>query len=293
MKNLGNSPGETLRWLRHRRGLTLEQAARLLHTSAPVLSRKERGAATLSHDEVQAVITAFRLDARESYILVTGAGFLPAAFPSSGSINVQDVATTLLPHIAFPALIVDELLYLRAWNHCAQTIFELPGDGVSAVHPINLFFAPKLRERMGDAWQTYADDGLRTIQERTLTVRRRAAYQRMLDNFAQTYGPLFTERWEAVRLLNLDSPITPVPQPAEPTPDGSNTPPEDLANFLYRYPTAAGVIEFLLTRAALDTGQRYELNVYLPYGRENSARYDQLRAQLGPDQVCFGADPDN
>lgn len=292
MKNLGDSPGETLRWLRHRRKLTLEQAARLLHTSAPVLSRKERGAAALSHDEVQSVITAFSLDAREAYILVTAAGFLPAAFPGSGSINVQAVATTLLPHIAFPALIVDELLYLRAWNHHALAVFDLPADGLSVVHPIGLLFAPELRRRMGDAWQRYADDGLRVFQERTLAIRRRPEYQRMLDRFAQAYGSPFTERWDTVRLLSLDSSSAPDPQPAEVALDSGSPPLEELATPVYRCPTAVGEIEFLITRAALDATHRYELNVLLPFGQKNSVRYDQLRAALGPEQVRFGADPD-
>ena len=119
------NPARLFRELREQRNLTLRSAARLLHTSAPVLSRKERGQVAIERRDIELAIAGYGLDPWETFMLWTAAGFAPSAARRRVSAeHVRQVAGQLLGAISFPAFLTDALLFVRAWNQGIEAIWR-------------------------------------------------------------------------------------------------------------------------------------------------------------------------
>jgi transcriptional regulator with XRE-family HTH domain len=271
MRNLTITAGEMLRALRRRRNLTLAQAARLLHTSAPVLSRKERGGA-LERADLHAAIDAYELDPWESYQLITAAGFLPGSFSlTDGSGSVRRFAESVLANIVYPAFITDELVYVRAWNQPMQIIYSLAADG-RPVHLIDILFSETVRTRLGASWTAYSGQAVRIFQLKTLNVRPRADYARLIQAYETKYGPEFTSIWESADAVTQMTVTGLSPQTG-------------IETVTVHHESPLGAIDYLVTNAAWHFPQPYELNVYVPYGAANAVRYADFGASLGTGSI--------
>lgn len=112
MRDYNKEAGAMLRTLRRQRQLTQCEAAHRLNTSAPVLSRKERGQEQIERVDVQLAVAGYQLNAGESYALWLAAGYLPEpALDSPCAPDLHTFASRLLVELPFPAFVVD------AWGH--------------------------------------------------------------------------------------------------------------------------------------------------------------------------------
>lgn len=116
MHDYNKAAGILLRSLRRQRGLTQVEAAHLLSTSSPVLSRKERGQEQIERLDIQLAITAYQLNAQESQALWSAAGYLPEPPLHRPAEQIYCQAKRLLTELPFPAFLVDELAEIQAWN---------------------------------------------------------------------------------------------------------------------------------------------------------------------------------
>ena len=116
MRDYNKAAGAMLRTLRRQRGLTQIEAAHLLNTSSPVLSRKERGQEQIERLDVQLAIVGYQLTEWESQALWHAAGYLPEPLPQEDGENVSCVSRSLLTEIPFPAFLKDPLGQVKAWN---------------------------------------------------------------------------------------------------------------------------------------------------------------------------------
>lgn len=278
MDHLTKSAGEMMRLLRRRRNLTLAQAARLLLTSSPVLSRKERGAAPLERSDLQAAIGAYALDPWESYQLITAAGFLPGSFAlTDSSGGLRRFAESILANLTYPAFITDELMYIRAWNQPIHAIWTPNLDG-RPLHLLDDLFSGRVRAKMGDGWHAYMERALRIFQLKTLHVRPRADYAQLLRELGRKHGPDFARVWAAADILTQEAVAGQVAR------TGTET-------VIVRHDSPAGMIDYLVAEATWHFPQPYSLSVYVPYGAANTARFAEFLARMGPNELYFAGDP--
>jgi transcriptional regulator with XRE-family HTH domain len=264
--------GQVLRHLRHRRGLTLKQAAEGLHTSAPVLSRKERGEDTIERHDIRLAVRSFQLSPWEAYELWTSAGFLPEpGLPLEPASDLQSLAERLLPHIAFPAFIMDSLGYLRAWNQDFEAIWEPSRAERAPVHLVDDLFSQRQRQRLGDLWEGYAAQTLKIFYRKTLRVASDPAFRALLDDLHSRHGDEFVQKWNQAQQTSAGLPLA-----------------SEVGGTVVLHDSPFESIEFLIVQSIFQLPQEYDLIVYVPFGGANHDRYRQAKASVVPNRLYVG-----
>lgn len=262
--------GQILRTLRHQRGLTLKQAAAVLHTSAPVLSRKERDGDAIERQDIRLAVKSYDLSAWEAYQLWTAAGFLPEQQQAAErAYDLRELAEALLPEIAFPACIMDVLGYLRAWNQGIEAIWAPSQGEARRTHIVDDLFSARLRGRLGARWEAYVAQSLKIFYHKTLRIATQPAFRALLDELHRRHGDEFVRKWNE----------------AQKGGNGLHQP--DVGGALAVHESPCGAIEYLLMQCALQLPQDYELLMYVPFGAASQERYRQFKAMLGASRIYF------
>lgn len=138
MRDYNKEAGAMLRTLRRQRQLTQCEAARRLNTSAPVLSRKERGQERIERVDVQLAIAGYQLNVEESYALWLAAGYLPEPTLAAPCVpDLRTLASRLLVELPFPAFVVDALGHCQGGNQYSAAIGpRLRCEANLASHPV-------------------------------------------------------------------------------------------------------------------------------------------------------------
>lgn len=134
MHDYNKAAGAMLRSLRRQRGLTQIQAACLLNTSSPVLSRKERGQEQIERLDIQLAIAGYQLNHEERQALWSAAGYLPEPPVHQQAEHRCCQAKQLLAELPFPAFLVDEVGEVQAWNQPLAALWSEEGPFVTKRH---------------------------------------------------------------------------------------------------------------------------------------------------------------
>jgi transcriptional regulator with XRE-family HTH domain len=263
--------GQVLRNLRQQRGLTLKQAAAALHTSAPVLSRKERGEDAIERHDIRLAVRSFHLTPWEAYELWTSAGFIPEpALPLERAYDQRELAQALLPNIAFPAFIVDVFGYIGAWNQGIEAIWAPSQAESPRIHVVDDLFSARLRARLGARWEPYVARSLKIFYHKTLRVANQPAFKALLEELYARHGEEFVRKWNEAQ-NGIGSAL-----------------PSDISGTIVVHESPVGLIEYLVTQSVFQLPQEYELIVYVPFGADNQERYRMFKATMGEHRLYFG-----
>jgi transcriptional regulator with XRE-family HTH domain len=263
--------GKLLRQYRLRRGLTLHVAARLLSTSAPVLSRKERGQERIERRDIAAAVRAYELSSWDAYRLWTASGLIPEpSLASEDGVDLPALAETLLPNLPFPAFFMDILGYVLAWNEGIETIWRLSASTQPRIHAIGELFSERVRAQYDDRWDSFLDGALAVFYQKSLPVANDPAFDEVIKYLARIGGPAFTERWR--RLAGEGDTLGAFAA-------------LNAATAVATYDSPAGPISYLVLQSGVQTQLRSDLYVYVPYGEENNERYRLLQKLIGPNRL--------
>ncbi|MBW7885550.1 MAG: helix-turn-helix domain-containing protein [Caldilineaceae bacterium] len=263
--------GLLLRDLRRKRKLTLQQAARLLHSSAPVLSRKERGLLTLQRKDIEMAVAAFELDDWEAYQLWIAAGFAPSPPKETSDIQfLRHMIRDLLAQIRYPAFASDLFSYVQAWNEGIERIWT-PSAVAPPVHILDDLFSGRIRTRMGSGWADYLLRALRIFRLKTRPIANDPRFRRLLRQLEAKHGAQFVEMWNtSQQAVSDDDLATGQPMPV-----------------IVQHDSPLGSIEYLVTQGVWANPYPWELNVYLPLGTENTSRYLAMMEGTDLSRVFF------
>lgn len=265
--------GWELRRLRHRRQLTLQQAAKLIHISISTLSRRERGEDEICHNTIRSTIKAYKLNMEESYGLWSSAGLLPE--PELDAPHTPDI-TTFAPRLLYnqpnPAFITDQLCYLRAWNHALDVIWHPREAPHQPVHIIDDLLSERQQQRLGAEWERCVLRSMRFFYQRTLRIVRDPQVRHLLHTLHERHRETFTRFWEQARneeyiteqMLLVGPGLSIIP-----------------------HETPFGVIRYMVTTGAFSVPSGYEFILYAPTDRTSQQRYEQFKEQLNSNRVFF------
>lgn len=267
--------GAALRRWRLRRGLTLGEAATLLATSAPVLSRKERGQDQVERSDVRLAIAVYGLDAWEAHQLWLLSGYsAESPLYQVREYSLHDVGELLLPHLRFPAFVTDDLAYLRAWNHGIELIWGPLTASGQRINILDDLFSASRRSQMGERWNSYILRALRIFRQKTQYLRSDPAYKQLLQTLVERHGHLFVEKWNEVEHGAGRQPLT-----------------LDTGAITIAHPSPVGRIDYLVTATTWQFPLPGEMTVYLPFGEENMARYAELAAAVDLSPIYYAEGP--
>jgi len=270
MRDYNRDAGRMLRTLRQQRGLTLKQAASRLQTSAPVLSRKERGQDAIERQDIQLAIVVYQLDPWEGYALWVVAGFMPEQAPPNSSADLHTVAEMLLTNLLFPAFINDGLGYLHAWNQPIETLWAPSQTGTARIHLLDCLFSTYVRNKLGELWASCIGHALHVFHHKTMHMAGEPEFHALIYALATKYGEVFIAKWHEARQNNNTPMAT----------DG----------LIVQCASPVGPIDYLVLQTTFQTSPPNELIVYMPWGAENQARDEQFRSQLGVNRVYFSSE---
>ncbi|MFN8487768.1 MAG: helix-turn-helix transcriptional regulator [Caldilineaceae bacterium] len=192
MHDYNKAAGTMLRSLRRQRGLTQIEAARLLNTSSPVLSRKERGQEQIERLDIQLAIVGYQLNYEESQALWSAAGYLPEpTLRHEQQNNLCDRARSLLAELPFPAFIVDASGQVQAWNQSLAALWpasDAPVDQCPVNQPA---FCQWLRQRTAKYEEELVAKGQDAQQNSQVQAERWTEELRnALVQYASPFGPI-------------------------------------------------------------------------------------------------------
>jgi len=264
--------GRILRRLRHQRHLTLRAAAQLLCTSAPVLSRKERGQDRIEREDIAEAVHAYDLSPWEAYELWTAAGFIPEPTRQPPlAYDVRSFAESLLPGLRFPALLLDTLGYIIAWNEGFETLWGLSRSISERIHMVDELFTSNARERLGGHWGRYICQTLRVFYLKTLPIANDPAFRELLAQLAERHDPDFTQFWNETHRSQAPEHLLP---------------PTDIGPIICSHTSPFGPIEYTVLQSIVHFFPLpYDLIVYVPLGAENNQRYFRLVESQASDRV--------
>ncbi len=272
MQNQPMTAGPLLRTLRQARGLTLQQAADPLSTSAPVLSRKERDEDEIEREDIRLAIRGYALSPWEAYELWLAAGFIPEpTLPAARPYNLHAFAETLLPNLPFPAFIADVLGYIKAWNQGMEAIWNVSQSDSKQIHVLRDLFSARVRDKLGERWRPYILQALRFYRLKTMRFANDPQFRALIQSLKQQYGQEFEELWNAAQEMADETPLPPV----------------DAGGTIVQYESERGLINYLVVQAALQFPQAHELTVYVPFAAEDYARYQHIQAATGEGELYF------
>lgn len=267
------SPGQILRRLRKQRGLTLKEAATLLNSSAPVLSRKERGQEAVERLDIRLAIAAYELSPWEAYTLWTEAGFIPEpTLPPAQQYDLRQFAESLLLRVAFPAFILDTLGFVRAWNQGIEAIWRPSESQNERIHIIDDLFSPRLRQHLAERWDPYVVQAMKVFYHKTLRVANDPAFRDLIGHMIRAHGADFVAKWNQAQ----ESASGPPPLP-----------PIDMGATVVPYDSPCGPIDYLVMQTTFHFPQEHDLIMYVPYGKPSQERFEQLKATLGGNRLYF------
>lgn len=202
--NNAATAGQTLRQLRLQRGWTLKQMADSLGMSAPVLSRKERGAQPLERKDIRAIIAHCRLTPYEAYRLWLSAGLIPDNLEPPRSARLLRVyAEHLLPLMPFPACVITRLGYILGWNSEYEALFEVSQLPLAPLHLLDIVFAQEARAnapRSRAASVTiYSEQVLALCYREASRLMSDPRLEQLLQLLSHRYGAAFDARWRSLQ----------------------------------------------------------------------------------------------
>lgn len=279
MPNYNQAAGQLLRKFRQDRQLTLQDAADRLNISTPMLSRKERGEASIGREDIRCAIQGYALSPWEAQELWMTAGFLPdPPLVPPFDFHLHEIVQVPLSNVTFPAFVADALGYVLAWNQGIEGIWAPSQVDATPLHLLDDIFSERLRARLGERWDQYAARMLRIFYHRTLRLANTPDYQALLDQLADRHGERFIGKWN-------DTLWSPAQNDPPPTPT--------IDNVLVRYESPLGWIEYLVVHAVFQLPQSYDLVLYVPHGADDRARYDRYLNRLGGNRLFFSRPPDD
>jgi transcriptional regulator with XRE-family HTH domain len=266
--------GQLLRELRAQRGLTLQAAEERMHCSAASLSRKERGEVEITREDIRRAIRAYGLNPSEALRLWSTAGLLPEPVTTSPlpGYDIRDLAEALLPGLNFPALIVDEWGYVRAWNQAMEELWSITRLGLPGPHIVDIAYSDQARERLGELWETRMWLVVNYFYRRTLPRSADPALAVILAELEERWGEKFICTWHEVH-----------DEEAMRKHLGGAS----IGAMLNPHPSPFGVIDFLVVNGRFHFPQPYELSINIPSGAESQERYRQFRELIGEDRLYF------
>ncbi len=266
------SAGQLLRRLREQRNLTQQHAAKLLSTSSPVLSRKERDQDEIEREDIRLAIQAYDLSPWEAYELWLAAGFIPEpTLPAARQYDLRAFAETLLPNLPFPAFIADVLGYIKAWNQGIEAIWGASQAEGTQIHVLRDLFSARVREKLGARWQPYILQALRFFRLKTTRFANDPQFRTLIQSLKTQYGEEFEALWNEAQATG-DTPLLP---------------PVDAGGTIVQYESEHGLINYLVVQAALQFPQAHELTLYVPFAAEDYARYQRFQAEMGEGKLYF------
>jgi transcriptional regulator with XRE-family HTH domain len=266
--------GRMLRKLRLKRGLTLQAAEERLHCSAASLSRKERGEVEITREDIRRVIKAYGLNSGEAQCLWSAAGLLPEPVGTTPlpSYDIRELAEALLPGMNFPALIVDQWGYVRAWNQAMEELWSITRLALPKPHVVDIVCAEQARERLGELWESRVWLVVNYFYRRTLPLSADPAFATILSDLEARWGEMFIRMWREVH----DD------QAMHKHLGGGSK-----GAVLNAHPSPFGVIDFLVVNGRFHFPQPYELSINIPSGAESQERYRKFRELIGEDHLYF------
>jgi transcriptional regulator with XRE-family HTH domain len=265
MAHFGISAGQLLRVFRLNRGLTLREAAALLNTSYPVLSRKETGQDELRRPDINSAIDGYKLNDWEAHQLWTSAGFIPDKLIAPAPYRLGDL-TPLLEAMTHPAYISDVLGYILAWNLGAEWLWAA-SQAEEPIHFLDDLFSDRQKKRLGERWESYIARGVTIFYERTLPYANDPKFHELLKRLEARHGAPFIEKWIAV-LKDAKASEASQPQAS----DGSGVVVEHASN--------GSMIRYVVSLVVFRNTQYYDLVMYVPLGEENQERYAEVWSTL-------------
>ncbi len=271
MLDYSTTAGQVLRRLRKQRNLTLTQAARQLGTSTPVLSRKERGQDEIKRIDIRAAITVYQLSPWEAYELWIASGFIPEpTLPVARNYDLYELAETLLPHIPFPAFIMNVPGYILAWNQEIEAIWSLSLSENKQVHIIDELFSERIRQLLGIRWEQYVSQALKVFYNKTFRIANDPTLRHLLDHLCRRHGETFIRKWnEAQSAYAVDAKLSPL----------------DMGATVVMHDSPYGMIDYLVMHMTFQFPQEYEVTMYVPFGAQNQKRYQRFKATMGPGRL--------
>jgi transcriptional regulator with XRE-family HTH domain len=279
MSDYSKAAGKMIRQLRQQRGLTLARASAIMRTSAPVLSRKERGQDNIERTDIRRTIEAFQLTPWEAYELWLAAGFIPEpTLETPSTYDLRELAEALLPHLPCPAFIIDELWHVWAWNQGIEEIWQVSQADSEYLHVLDDLFSERVRGLLGEEWDRYISQAMRVFYNKTIRISNDPAFQQVLTNLVERHGDAFKEKWNTMPWGKYVD---------------KSLPPVDMGGTMVTHNSPFGPIEYIVMQALFHFPQSYELVMYVPFGIANQSRYQQFRASMvSPNQLYFREMPD-
>ncbi|MGL4649781.1 MAG: helix-turn-helix domain-containing protein [Caldilineaceae bacterium] len=257
MRNSSQPAGAYLRSLRKSRRLTLLQVEQLTHLSTAVLSRLERGERGITRTDCLVLSKGYALTPYESYTLFSMAGFMPEAQRVGSEAEVRALAIGLLKGLPFPAVLMDTLGNLHAWNASLDAIWKPPHD--RPVHVLDDLFSEGARRRLGANWRTFASRAVWLFAQRSLAMANEPAYRETFRHLESKHGREIIDLMEAA--------------------DGAASPGAlEMAQMglLFEHDSPEGVIRYVNSQVLLHTNSAYELHMHLPVDGENLRRFHAM-----------------
>ncbi len=264
--------GQTLRRLRQKYGLTLQEAALHMGLSVSALSRKERGLDQIRRGDIQRASRAYDLVPEEVYHLWMSAGFIPEAIsPAQGRDQVCSIGARLLEDLALPAFILDILGYIRIWTHEIEAIWSLSQIAGEHIHLVDVLFGHTTRRTVADDWDAYVVHMIKLFYLRTLHVSNDPTFRELLHSLRRKYGELFIEKWNRA---HSEGP-------------GKTTAAAHVSVVVMRQASEYGAISYMMSQSAFYYPPHYDLISYVPSDMTSLERYEQFRTALGAARLYY------
>jgi transcriptional regulator with XRE-family HTH domain len=254
--------GRLLRKFRKDRKLSLAQAAALLNTSSPMLSRKERGQVPIERVDIRMAIDGYRLTRAEAEALWTSIGLVPDFMPpATSTLTLRKLASALLPSLQMPAFIRDAYWYVCAWNRGIEALWHPSRIDQEHFHVVDHLFSEQQRRQLDDRWESYVSLVLRLWYRSTRHLVNDPAYQELVEGLLSRHGALFQAQWELART-------------------GATTPaPAQLSGrgfMLALHETPVGQVEYFLMQSSFSLPLEHSLIMYVPLGPLSQRRHEEL-----------------
>jgi hypothetical protein len=200
-----NNPGAWLACFRHRlrvadRTPSPEEFGRLINRSGTTVRRWESGRAVPDDDDLAAMVKVCSLSPMQLAFL-TSACSRTATFGAPNAEAFRAYIGEALCALPVPAMVLDSLFYIRAWNSYVDAVSPGRSAGFeTGVHPVSMMLRAAHRGRLGvsDDNDALLWEGLRIFWLSTAPLCHRPEYARLLEELDQQ--PNFRPLWMQLAL---------------------------------------------------------------------------------------------
>ncbi len=180
--------------------LSPEDFAQRIGLSGSTIRRWESGQFIPKRDELQTLVGAFQLSTDETEFIYTAFAGAPEEAPPD--VNAFDHLVDQVLCVDFPAIIVDSLYYIRAWNdHADKLTTRGPGLG-SLTHILEQLFPAYTDAPPGTRNGTRVLDWLREFRLSTAKLCGTPAYRSLLGRLSDLGD--FRDLWFSMALTRSD-----------------------------------------------------------------------------------------